>query len=239
MWKIFGNAAAYVVCVNSIAVDTARAMTGDIPKTVRWRQVSRSDIPPFILKHLDKGMPEEVGWKFAPVRLYRDCHELALDNDCILWRLPEAMGQWLADPAGLLIAEDVCAGFGQFAGRCYSGPRNSGIHGLPPGLQLERVLQEELTVNPVLLKSELDEQGLQIAALERSGNPYVINTQDVSICSVFPQHMRCPGRSGAHFVGLNARQLPWTINGRSISQAIRENWDRWKPHVQNSVCSPL
>ena len=124
-------------------------------------------------------MAEGVGWKLAPLRMFPDRHEIALDNDCILWELPPALRAWLErEPAqGCLLAEDVRACFGQFAAYCGSAPRNSGIRGLPPGFCLETALRAMLDVHPVQLASELDEQGLQAAALARCGTLDVVPLQ--------------------------------------------------------------
>jgi hypothetical protein len=65
------------------------------------------------------------------------------------------------------MAEDVRAYFGKFASSCGGVPRNSGIRGLSPGLPYKDCLRSMLSENPVLLNSELDEQGLQIATLLR------------------------------------------------------------------------
>jgi hypothetical protein len=234
-WKIFGPSALYAVCVNSVEISRARELTGEVPTAIQWLRISRNDIPPFLRDHLDGGMSEGVGWKFAPVRLFPECHELSLDNDCILWSAPDGLERWLENPGGRLIAEDVCRCFGKFSERCGNEPRNSGIRGLPPGLDFERVLKTELRENPVTLQSELDEQGLQVAALGREGNPHVVSATEVSICSPFPPHAPGPGKCGVHFVGLNARQLPWSLNNRPASEFIRENWTRWKKVVENNV----
>ena len=61
---------------------------------------------------------------------------LTLDNDVILWRMPSAIEQWLADGDSLLIAEDVLACYGQFSRFCPEAARNSGIIGLPPATTL-------------------------------------------------------------------------------------------------------
>src|SRR4029079_1675815 len=124
-----------------------------------------------------------------------DRHEIALDNDCILWELPPALRTWLErEPAhACLLAEDVRACFGQFAAHCGSAPRNSGIRGLPPGFSLETALRAMLDVHPVQLASELDEQGLQAAALARSGTLDVVPLEQVAVCSPFPPHLPGPG----------------------------------------------
>ncbi|RYD81950.1 MAG: hypothetical protein EOP84_10190 [Verrucomicrobiaceae bacterium] len=89
-WKLFGPDARYLVCFNRVSLDRALELTGKIPETVEWREIN-GEVPGFIRSHLDSGMAEGVGWKFAPIRVFPDLHELALDNDCILWEMPKAI----------------------------------------------------------------------------------------------------------------------------------------------------
>src|SRR4051794_18328338 len=154
--RVFGDEADYVICVNSIPVDDAQQKTGGIPNDIAWIGVTAADAPALVLDHVDDAMAEGVAWKFAPLRLFPDRHELALDNDCILWALPESLRDWLAAEDLCIIAEDVNACFGQYAEICGSEPRNSGIRGLPPGFDLAAALEATFDKLPIKLRSELD-----------------------------------------------------------------------------------
>jgi hypothetical protein len=235
-WRIFGPAAEYVVCVNTVPLDRARGLAGELPSAVRWRDVT-GELPASFREHLDEGMAEGVGWKFAPLRLFPDRHELAMDNDCILWEMPPAVRQWLDgdDPRRFVIAEDVRRCLGRFADLCGPEPRNSGIRGLPAGFDLGDALRRILAEHPCVLASELDEQGLQVALASRDGPPLVVTVDDVTICSPFPPHRPGLGRCGAHFVGLNAKQLPWSLEGRPAVDHLREHWRRHRPALYERV----
>jgi hypothetical protein len=239
-WRVFGPAAEYVVCVNSVPADEARRRTGDLPGPVGWHTSTRDQVPAFLNERLDPAMAEGVGWKFAPLRLFPDCHELALDNDCILWDMPAAIRSWLEWDGGeqCVIAEDVRCCLGQFQGLCGPAPRNSGIRGLPPGFDLGAALRAALAQCPVTLRSELDEQGMQVAAVSRDGPPLVVTTDEVTICSPFPPHLPHLGLCGAHFVGLNARRLPWGLNGRPAVDYLRDHWQRHRGAVADRVGAP-
>lgn len=236
MWKLLGNAPDYVICANTVPLGLAQARTGRLPLVVTWRDVS-AEFPRLLRPYFDEHKAEGVGWKFAPVRLSPACLELALDNDCIIWELPNAMRNWLQTPGSFLFAEDVQACFGQFSATCGGAPRNSGIRGLPPGFDPGHAMIEVLRQNRVTLRSELDEQGLQTAVLQRH-NPFVVSTQEVSICSPFPPHMRDLGRCGAHFVGLNAKSLPWEYEGRPGVDYIREHWTAHLPTIREKIYVP-
>lgn len=234
-WRVFGDRASYAICVNSLPVEVAEWRAGQLPAACTWRAVTL-DLPPMLRAHLDDAMAEGVAWKFAPLRLFPDRHELSLDNDCVLWSMPPAIERWLADDRGAcLLAEDVRACFGQFADECGDEPRNAGVRGFPPGFDLAGALDAVLRARPVKLASELDEQGLQVAALSRSGRPFVVSLDDVSICSPFPPHLPHLGRCGAHFCGLNARDLGWELDGRPASELVRDHWARHRPELHARV----
>jgi hypothetical protein len=236
--RTFGPGAAYVVYVNSVPLDEARARTGQVPDLVEWRPAPAE--PPAVLRrHLTPAMAEGVAWKFAPLRAFEDRYEIALDNDVILWAAPPALRGWL-EQAGRapLIAEDVAPGHGVFAALCGPEPRNSGIRGLPPGFDLAGALGRVLESQPAALDSELDEQGLQVAALSLDAEPVVVRTAEVTICSPFPPHQPHLGRSGAHFVGLNAREIPWRYYDRPATEVRTEHWEGLRPELYARVGLP-
>lgn len=232
--RLLGDRARYVICVNSVPVETARARTGSLPQAVEWRDVTHA-LWPEIQPYLGENLAEGVAWKFAPLRLDDAAHELALDNDCILWSLPRAIGEWLDAPTHCVLAEDVRACFGQFASRCGPEPRNSGIRGLPADFDLGAAILDTLKDQPAVLTSELDEQGLQVAALSREAPPKVVSTREVTICSPFPPHLPHLGQCGAHFVGLNAKSLPWELDGRPAVEHIRAHWRKHRRELYERV----
>lgn len=224
-WRLFGPEAAYVVVVNSLPTGEARARTGRLPTTPEWR---RAALPPETLcRYFDRDMAEGVAWKLAPLRCFPERYELALDNDCILWGLPQALRTWLEEQEPrCLIAADVELAHGAFAHLTRREARNTGIRGLPPGYDLETALSAVLDRHPVKLTSELDEQGLQVVALDGGRPAHVVSTEDVSICSPFWPKKPELGRVGAHFVGLNSRALPWEYYGRPATEWVEANWRR-------------
>ena len=233
-WRLFGPAARYTVVVNTLTVEEARARTGAVPAAVEWRPAG--GLPDQLRRSLGPGMAEGVAWKFAPPRCFPDMFEIALDNDCILWDLPEAMRAWLAEAEPrCLIAADVELAHGAFTDLTRPEPRNAGIRGLPPGYDLVAALAAVLERHPVLLNSELDEQGLQVVALDLGRPAHVVSTRDVSICSPLWPKFPELGRAGAHFVGLNSRNLPWSYYDRPATEWVVENWCRHVPELRRRV----
>jgi hypothetical protein len=223
--RLFGLRAKYLVCVNSISVREAQQRTGVHPSCIGWRSTSQ-EAPDFLRPFLDSEMAEGVAWKFVPLRAFPDRHELALDNDVILWDMPEAIWQWLygGDPTACVIAADVTLALGKFADLCGHAPLNSGIRGIAPAFDFEAALKAVLHQKAVLLESELDEQGLQAAALSWERAPLVVSVEDVSICSPFYPHHPELGRCGAHFIGLNPLSLPWTYYDRPADDVRLAHW---------------
>jgi hypothetical protein len=229
--RVFGPAAAYAVYVNSLPVEAARARTGPAPDAVQWRPAP-TEPPEMLRPHLTPGMAEGVAWKLSPLRAFDDRYELSLDNDVILWAAPPALRRWLeGETTAPLIAEDVATAHGAFSALCGPAPRNSGIRGLPPGFDLAAALARVLALHPAPLVSELDEQGLQVAALTRDADPVVVPTAEVTICSPFHPHQPHLGRCGAHFVGLNAREIPWRYYDRPATEVRIEHWERLRPEL--------
>ncbi|MFS8067976.1 MAG: hypothetical protein ACMG6S_16605 [Byssovorax sp.] len=124
--KIFGPQASYVVCVNTVPLETVRLRLGEIPTCTGFLDVTQS-LSPVIAPYVDEKLAQGVAWKLAPMRVFPDRHELALDNDCILWSMPAAIRGWLDEGhlTRCLIAEDVRPCFGQFAEMCSDLPRGS------------------------------------------------------------------------------------------------------------------
>jgi hypothetical protein len=222
--RLFGPDARYRIYVNTLALDDARARCGALPAGVDWRPADPS-VPAWLAGALDEGMAEGVAWKLVPARAFPDDHELALDNDVVLWDVPSAIRDWLGGHTQFVLAEDVRACFGRFAALCGARPLNSGVRGLPPGFDLEAALQRVLATCPGTLHRELDEQGLQVAALLASGSTGIIALDEVTICSPFPPHQPHLGRAGAHFVGLNTRRLGFQFEGRDAEVVRAEHWD--------------
>jgi ribosomal protein S18 acetylase RimI-like enzyme len=239
--RVFGPQAAYAVCVNSVPLQEARQRTGPVPREVAWHAVGLAELPEFLRPHIGSGMAEGVAWKLAPLRLFPDRWEISLDNDCIIWRMPTAIADWLArgDERALVIAEDVRPCFGRFADACGDAPRNTGIRGMPPGFELGTALAGILAERGVEdLVSELDEQGMQVAAFYRAGPVHVVSVREVAICSPFWPHRPELGSHGAHFVGLNARRLPWTWYGRPAAACTAAHFDGHLPALYRAIGTP-
>jgi hypothetical protein len=253
-YRLFGPQTAYVVCVNTLTVDDAKLRTfpsgcgvpDEIQAAVEWRLVTRHDLPGLLLPYLDHECIEGMGWKLAPLRVYPERRELAIDNDVILWALPEGMRRWLTEPSAYLFAEDVDRCFGSFESLVPpditpSGGLNAGIRGLPAGedlsVPLRAVLQaadlatRQTDGTPLRLQGEIEEQGLQAAAMARCEPLYLVQNAEVSLCSPFWPKRPEFGSCGAHFVGMNASHSPWDYYDRPADQWLADHWERSRPEL--------
>ncbi len=242
-FRLFGPQAAYTVCMNNIAAAEARARTGPLPAAleplVHWRQVTRADIPEPLQAYFGSSVLAGMGWKLAPPRIALDCYELALDNDCILWDVPEGMRAWLGLGGGALFAQDAERCLGSFESLCPPIPLNAGIRGLAPGVDFVGPLAAALAAAeqlqagarrlPLKLLDEIEEQGLQAAAICRIEPLYLVTTEEVSICSPFWPRSPELGTCGAHFVGMNARHTPWNYYDRPADDWLAEHWQKHRP----------
>jgi hypothetical protein len=240
--RLFGDEAEYAVCFNSLSRTALLSRLGDVPRSIRLvdqaRLASIGDTgarAAAISGRLDRDMAEGVAWKLIPLRVFPDIHELALDNDCVLWDVPGEMSAWLRASDRCLLGADVRRCYGLFDDLCGPLALNTGIRGLPPAFDLGAALERVLDQRAGILSSELDEQGLQVAALVATGKLGAVELQDVTICSPFPPHIPGLGRCGAHFVGLNSRSYGWRYFDRPAEQVRAEHWDGLVAEVEGRV----
>ena len=85
----------------------------------------------------------------------------------------------------------------------------------PAGARINLVAAEQWPL------SGFSEQGL----IARAGPPLVVRTDEVSICSPIPPSPGRHGRCGAHYVGLDAHEIPWRYYGRP-----RHSPPHWREH---------
>ena len=236
-FRVFGSAARYAVYVNTLSVDEVKRRTlplgHELEEQLEWHDAT-GEMPGWLRERFEGDhLAEGVGWKLAPVRAFPDLYELSLDNDVVLWDLPEAISEWLSG-RGSLVSEDAFSCFGRFEEGAGREPANLGLRGLPPESEFEQNLRAVLCESGHLIGDANDEQGLQLAAIRRGGEPLRVRLDEVTICSPFPPHVQRLGRSGAHFVGLNTH-LPWEYYGRPADLVRAEHWDGVAEEVRRRV----
>lgn len=258
--RLFGPLTKYLVCVNEIALDEAQRRTGELPphaaRLVQWQAVTHADLAPQLTPWLgtgEHGCIEGMAWKLAPLRTFPDRYELAIDNDVILWDLPAGLQHWLSEPSSYLFAEDADRCFGAFDPQLDTalaalGVRglNAGIRGLPPNVDLGQALTLALTQadaearrlsgKPLDLSGEIEEQGLQAAAIAclpglHGGTLHLVRLAEVNLCSPFWPKTPNFGSCGAHFIGMNARHIPWNYYDRPADNWLADHWAASRPEL--------
>jgi hypothetical protein len=147
-----------------------------------------------------------VHWKLLPPRVRPEAHEIVLDNDVLLRRIPKPMSLFLESDGHALVCEGLHHLFGSFD---QSLPRdvhiNSGIFGLPPGFDFENKCREAAaTIGLKKWTNWFDEQGMVAAVL--SGMPhYTIPLSSVAIIEPTGRIRDC---DGYHFVHVNYKDHP-------------------------------
>lgn len=242
--RLFGPEAHLLVCVNNLSLAEARARTGTLPLTPEWHAAAHAELDPVLCPYFDHTLIDGMGWKLVPLRTYPQKYELALDNDCILWDLPAGMRAWLSE-GGALFAEDVERYLGSFDTLCPPGPINAGIRGLAPGADLGGSLgavlrdAERAAGHPLSLIDEIEEQGLQAAAVCRLRPLHWVRNTEVTICSPFWPRNPELGPCGAHFVGMNAAHIPWNYYDRPADAWLDAHWERHRPELYRRAGLPL
>lgn len=101
--RLFGASAAYQVLVNTISIAQARERTGPHPPDIAWQRADAL-LPDWLRdRFCAADLAGGMAWKLAPIRCFPDAHELALDNDVILWEQPQAMRAWLEREDAVLL----------------------------------------------------------------------------------------------------------------------------------------
>jgi hypothetical protein len=166
-------------------------------------------------KHVSSTNPNDrnTWWKYAPLRVAPDEHELVLDNDVILWRVPAAVRAWLDDDSTMLLAGDETptewtdsnqpyGGYGGFMKENHpSLSLCSNIIGWPPGVTDLPHPLAEAKVRPHYYGNE---QGFTAMNWIRWPGPKLLNPWS-SVPSVNNHNRRIPAArvlaecDGAHF----------------------------------------
>ncbi len=217
-WRLFGPAVRYRIYVHTTTIDDARTRTGPLPADVEWERITPM-VPTCLAAHVDARTVQGVAWRLIPIRAFPDDHELALDNHVVLWAVPQAIEDWLRGRTRFVLAEDVRGWFGRFRDLCGDRPLSPSVRGLPPGFDLGVAIETLLVARPTPVRSELDVQGLQAAAIAASGTTGIVGLDDVTICSPFPSPGQL-GRSGAHFVGLDVHADHWEHQIAEVARRV-------------------
>lgn len=188
--RLFGNTADIFICYNGIAKEK---LQGSGLKLVDQSEFANS-LP------YD---PIGVAWKLYPPRLRIDCHEIFIDNDIVLNRIPPEITSYLSNKKSFFYTEGLHRCNGRF-----DWPKgikfNSGLFGIPPYFDFSKELLRRMT-GESCWTGYFDEQGLVGQTIIDQNNVYKIGLSNVGI---FDRDYDCsagfdPTLCGFHFVSAN------------------------------------
>lgn len=178
-----------------------------------------------MVPHKDREVVNAI-WKVCPARVRPESHEIILDNDVILTRIPSQLQEFMDCNNAVLMLEDPLRWFGHYDHRLAPGLAiNTGIIGLPPYYEFGREINEHWVGNGCKPNNTLaDEQGLlALTIMESDHNKLTIAKTDV--IELHPNGIwycwddafknllyKFTGKeSGFHFVEINRKpnHTPW------------------------------
>lgn len=223
--RAFGSTASYAICVNTMPVAAARALTGSLPAAVRFHPVTRAQTSPALERHLDGTLADGAGWAVTPPRMFPEAFEIAIDNELVAWAMPPSLRAWLdaADPGRCLLAAGA------------DGEPCTALYGMPPGLDLDAALAAVLAEGPGILPTRAAVHALLVTAASRGGPPAVVPLEEVSACSPFPPGTGELGTAGARFLRLNDRAAAFGPGGDAAERATRRLFLRHRDALYRKV----
>lgn len=151
--------------------------------------------------------PKGPAWKLYPPRLRLNSHEIMLDNDLIIYKMPPLFNEFL-ESSNLIVVTEAYR-------RSYSGPLerlipsgfniNSGVLCLPPGFDFKSRLEKEINTYGLEWNDHFDEQTLVAYVLSQHKNVKIIPQSEIAVSA----HYLNFGTHGCHFVGLNSTNLSY------------------------------
>lgn len=156
--------------------------------------------------------------RFLPARYDATAHELWMENDHILWDIPEGIHRWLNRTDATLAWIVDWDYYGNYAERVGDFRACPGMFGLPPGKVMPMPPEEEKG-------DDQAEQGF-IAAWLRENGPHEIVTHD-EVSAYMPNHDILKhthskvGTCGVHLAGLNRG---WSAGGEQLLAELERKY---------------
>ncbi len=192
---LFGNSVDYIVCHNQLA-QSQLSFLQDTGVFLFDQEHARFSLP---------FEPANVAWKLYPPRLRPASHELFIDNDILLWQIPQPIHDFLLTDA-VVYTHGLFRAYGGFAESVpVHANINTGIFGVPPLFDLGKYLVSLMEASSSQLwLDRFDEQGMVSSILALHPRQLEISLDDVSICH---DGARPAARCGHHFVSINSGDL--------------------------------
>jgi hypothetical protein len=146
--------------------------------------------------------PSGVSWKLYPPRIDMDCHEIFIDNDVVLHKIPNEIKSFLLDETSFVYTEGLFRCNGNFEWPP-GFTLNSGLFGLPPNFDFKKELVSRM--KGVSWEDYFDEQGIVGQIISSQSIIRKIDLQTIAVLARglnFNEEMLF-SLFGFHFVGAN------------------------------------
>lgn len=139
------NNANYYICYNNLNKKVKREV-GNIAKKNNINAIDVSEMLPIELRNQNE---KNSWWKFAPPRLDIKAYEIIMDNDVVIWALPDTLKNAIECKALVALEDGVGKFYSVFKDTIDNIDKNlkinAGLLGNPPGFEINLT---EVTQNP-------------------------------------------------------------------------------------------
>lgn len=122
----------FFVCHNNLSKETLNR----VKKITKNNEVNLMDVNDELPKRLKNNKVKNSWWKFAPPRVSPDSYEIIMDNDVLLWDVPDTLMEAHKEESILALTDGKGDYYGDYTRRVKSiDPDlklNAGLLGLPP-----------------------------------------------------------------------------------------------------------
>lgn len=202
MKQLLGSKCEYAICHNNL-------------NKYQFKKLPNVDIlidskcylniyPVNVLKEKKYNNPS-VFWKLYPARIRKECHEIIIDNDILIYKLPKKIINFLNSNHIILTESHK---------RSYSGVLkniipyefniNSGIIGLPPNYDFENDIKKTIKNHKIKWEDHMSEQTL-VAYILSKKKCEIINKKEIYINWNTTKEKISFGTCGVHMCGLNGK----------------------------------
>lgn len=184
--NLIGDKFDFVVCFNNIKQDLLKLL--DVELVDQTKFCHSLTVP-----------PNDVAWKLYPPRLRKSAHEIFIDNDIIIDKIPKELMQFIDTSDSFIYTEGLHT---TTSGRFKFWPKNetfnSGFFGIPPDFDFNKEIEVYLK-DGLGWSNRFDEQGLVGTIFFKQERLIKIGLNTIGIFESGP----IPDLHGYHFVKTN------------------------------------
>lgn len=136
LFKAEFNHINFFICYNNLS-RKAKKIVKDIALNNSIEAIDVSEMLPFELRNSNV---KNSWWKYAPTRMDRQAYEIIIDNDVVMWEIPDTLRMALEKNAMVALEDGVGGYYGEFKKEVEDlhdkFALNAGLMGFPPGVEI-------------------------------------------------------------------------------------------------------